>query len=35
MIAIVLLVASIAGVWALVHTYRHEFEYERRTRKGL
>lgn len=35
MIAIALLVVSIAGVCALVHTYRHETEYDRRIRKGL
>lgn len=31
MIAILLIVASIAGAWALIHSYRHETEYERRT----
>lgn len=32
MFAAVLLIASIIGLWALVHTYRCETAYERRMR---
>lgn len=34
MFAIALLAVSIAGAWALVHTYRHEAAYERRVRRN-
>lgn len=33
MFAIALLVASIIGVWTLIHSYRHETAYARRTRR--
>lgn len=31
MFAAVLLIASIIGLWALIHSYRHETAYARRT----
>lgn len=34
MITILLLAASIAGVWALVHMYRTENSYARQTRRS-
>lgn len=34
MFAAVLLIASIIGLWALVHTYRCETAYERHTRRN-